>query len=214
MKKHFSYWLLVALLNTMCFMSIQAESGTGIVVDPAETTVTLTWPTDPEAQAYRLDIYHDGAIFCKLTLGANGQLQDISFKAPDRTSSLLSPESHEGSPSVLSFMVTGLEVASRYNYVLSYLDANGTPLHVYFGDFATLGYTGELKGSYEVIPTPPIIPSNPEAKTPTGVEGVLIPDEERLFQISEFSVRKILRDGQLIVFRGDKIYTLSGQEVK
>lgn len=205
MKKNVTYWLLVALLNTLCLLPMRAEGGTGIVVEPAETTVTLTWPTVPEAHAYRLDIYHDGAVFCKLTLGANGQLQDVSFKAPDRTSSLLSPESHEGNPSVLSFMVTGLDVASRYNYVLSYLDANGTPLHVYFGDFATLGYTGELKGSYEVIPTPPIIPSNPEASTATGVEDILI---------SGISVRKILRDGQLIVFRGNKIYTLSGQEVK
>ena len=106
--------------------------------------------------------------------------------------------------------MTGLDAASRYNYVLSTLDANGTPLHVYIGDFATLGYQGELQGDgLEVIPTPPIIPSNPEAQTTTAIEEIY---PSSLQGGEEGSL--ILINGQLLIRRDDKTYTLTGQIVQ
>ncbi|MCQ2324226.1 MAG: hypothetical protein MJZ53_05185, partial [Paludibacteraceae bacterium] len=75
----------------------------------------------------------------------------------------------------------------------------------YIGDFATLGYQGELKGGGdEVIPTPPIIPSNPEAKTPTGMEQM----EE-----GQCSNGILLLNGQLFIRRDGKTYTITGQEL-
>ena len=113
-------------------------------------------------------------------------------------------------PYTLSFMVTGLDAASRYNYVLSTLDANGTPLHVYIGDFATLGYQGELQGNgLEVIPTPPIIPSNPEAQTPTAIEEIYTSSHQ-----GGEGGRLILINGQLLIRRDGKTYTVIGQEVR
>ena len=171
-----------------------------VTVDAEETTANFIWPTDSTASSYQIDIYKDGAVFCKLTLGKTGQLLGIAFNAPSRkniTGGTL--------PTSLSFMVTGLNVASRYNYVLSALDATGKPIHVYFGDFATRGFTGDLLwNGYEVIPTPPVIPHNPEA--PQGTEDIE--------NVQASGGRLRILNGQLQIICGDKIYSITGQEIK
>ena len=175
-----------------------------VTVDAAETTANFTWPTDSAAHSYQIDIYKDGAVFCKLTLGPKGQLLGIAFSAPRRKAPVNQADS--SLPYTLSFMVTGLDAASRYNYVLSTLDENGTPLHVYIGDFATTGYTGELHGGGdEVIPTPPIIPSNPEAHQ--AVENV--PESDTF----DGSNGKTFLNGQLLIRRGDQLFTITGQRI-
>ena len=189
-----------------------------VTVDPGETTADFTWPTDNDAQSYQIDIYKDGTVFCKLTLGSRGQLLAINFSAPKRgQSDNVQSRDKEQSDNVqstkemellytLSFKVTGLDVASRYNYVLSALDAYGKPLHVYVGDFATLGYEGNLKGGGdEIIPTPPIIPSDPEAKTPTGVDEV---------QSDNVQSTKVISDGQLLIEHDGRIYNVMGLQVR
>jgi len=175
-----------------------------VTVDPGQTTANFTWPTDSAAHSYQIDIYKDGAVFCKLTLGPKGQLLGIAFSMPGRKAP--SSQAESSLPFTLSFLVTGLDEASRYNYVLSALDEQMKPIHVYFGDFATTGYPGDdVKGSsFEVIPTPPIIPSNPEAK-PTGLEDT---------DVSGHSETKYLLNGQLLIRRGDKVFTLTGQEIQ
>lgn len=181
-----------------------------VTVDAAETTADFTWPTDSAAHSYQIDIYKDGVVFCKLTLGNHGQLLAIHFSAPGRRAPMNNADDSQSY--TLSFKVTGLDAASRYNYVLSALDANGTPLHVYTGAFATTGYTGDkpVGDGEEVIPTPPIIPSNPEpSEIVTAIEE--ISDENGTF---EGSNGKIFRNGQLLLRHGDKTYTLQGQEVR
>ncbi|MBO6306552.1 MAG: leucine-rich repeat domain-containing protein [Paludibacteraceae bacterium] len=178
-----------------------------VTVDPAETTADFTWPTDSAAHSYQIDIYKDGVVFCKLTLGARGQLLGINFIAPDgrnaRTAN--APMTNE-LPSALSFKVTGLESASRYTYILSVLNEEGTPLHVYVGEFATTGYDGELRfDGNEVIPTPPVIPSYSDIIPAAGVENL---------QEDELQPAKVFRNGQIILLRHNKAYTLQGQEVK
>jgi hypothetical protein len=86
---------------------------------------------------------------------------------------------------------------------LSVLDDEGIPLHVYIGDFATLGYTGELKGGGdEVIPTPPVIPHNPEE--PEGTENVNVKDEKT----------KVWMDGRLILFIDGKTFDFTGKRIE
>jgi hypothetical protein len=175
-----------------------------VTVDPAQTSAVFMWPTDSAANTYQIDIYKDGATFCHLTLGPTGTLVGISF-APGKNA-----PSDTTVPSSLSFNVTGLDAASRYNYALSTLDANGTPLHVYIGDFATLGYQGELQGDgLEVIPTPPIIPSNPEAQTPNAIEEIYTSSHQ-----GGEGGRLILINGQLLIRQDGKTYTVTGQEVR
>jgi hypothetical protein len=178
-----------------------------VTVDPGETTADFTWPTDSAAHSYQIDIYKDGAVFCKLTLGNRGQLLGISFSAPRREMSNLKSQISNADDSqsyTLSFKVTGLDAASRYNYVLSTLDANGTPLHVYIGDFATLGYQGELQGGGdEIIPTPPIIPSNPEA--PEGIDFIRTDDG---------SNGKMFLNGQIYLLYEGRMYDIRGNQLK
>ena len=175
-----------------------------VTVEAAETTADFTWPTDSAAQSYQIDIYKDGAVFCKLTLGSRGQLLGISFSAPGRKNKQM-VNGQMVNASTLSFKVTGLDEASRYTYVLSVLDAQGTPIHVYVGDFATLGYDGDLKyDGDEVIPTPPIIPSNPDAQTPTGIET----ESER----SSYSV--VFRNGQLLFVTEEGVFDVLGRRIE
>ena len=173
-----------------------------VTVDPAQTSAVFMWPTDSAANTYQIDIYKDGATFCHLTLGPTGTLVGISF-APGKNA-----PSDTTVPSSLSFNVTGLDAASRYNYVLSTLDANGTPIHVYTGAFATTGYSGDkpVGDGQEVIPTPPVIPADPEAsETPTGVEDV---------QIDRVSSTKVIMNGQLYLMYEGRMYDVRGHEIK
>ncbi len=173
-----------------------------VTVDPAQTSAVFMWPTDSAANTYQIDIYKDGATFCHLTLGPTGTLVGISF-APGKNA-----PSDTTVPSSLSFNVTGLDAASRYNYVLSTLDANGTPIHVYTGAFATTGYSGDkpVGDGQEVIPTPPVIPADPEAsETPTGVEDV---------QGDDVQCTKVLRNGQLYLMYEGRMYDVRGHEIK
>ena len=171
-----------------------------VTVDAEETTANFVWPTDSTASSYRIDIYKNGEVFCKLTLGKTGQLLGISFNAPSR--------SNPGStiPASLSFMVTGLDEATRYNYVLSALSANGTPVHVYTGAFATIGYPGELEeGGKEIIPTPPIIPTDPESHIPTGV------DNEPSDQVPN---TKVILNGQIYLMYEGRMYDVQGKRIE
>ena len=181
-----------------------------VTVDAAETTADFTWPTDSSAHSYQIDIYKDGAVFCKLTLGNRGQLLAINFSAPRREMSNLKSQisnADNSQPYTLSFKVTGLDAASRYNYVLSTLDANGTPIHVYTGAFATTGYSGDkpVGGGEEIIPTPPIIPSNPEAsETPTAIEKTG----------SEGAEKKTIIEGRLLFITPQGIYDITGKRIE
>ena len=173
-----------------------------VTVDAAETTADFTWPTDSAAHSYQIDIYKDGAVFCKLTLGNHGQLLAIHFSAPGRRAPMNNAD--DSQPYTLSFKVTGLDAASRYNYVLSTLDANGTPLHVYTGAFATIGYPGALEeGGDEIIPTPPIIPSNPEA--PEGIMDV---------QGDDVPCTKVFLNGQIYLMYEGRMYDIQGNQLK
>ena len=89
---------------------------------------------------------------------------------------------------------------------------NGTPIYVYTGAFATTGYTGDkpIGDGEEVIPTPPIIPEDPESsETPTAIEEI-----SDFIGTFEGSNSKIFHNGQLLLRRGSHIYTLTGQEVR
>ena len=181
-----------------------------VTVDAAETTADFTWPTDSAAHSYQIDIYKDGAVFCKLTLGNRGQLLAINFSAPRREMSNLKSQisnADDSQPYTLSFKVTGLNAASRYNYVLSTLDANGTPIHVYTGAFATTGYSGEkpVGDGQELIPTPPIIPADPEAsETPTGIEKTG----------SEGAEKKTIIEGRLLFITPQGTYDITGKRIE
>ena len=192
----YSFLALLALVIFQVPAVLAQDVANSVTVDAAETTAYFTWPTDEAAQSYQIDIYRSGEVFCRLTLGDKGQLLGISFSAPERKSS------HELAET-FSFLVTGLDAATRYNFVLSALDADGKPLHVYTGDFATTGYSGLTRGGGdEVIPTPPIIPTNPELNT--DVMNVPVGPTER---------GKRYESGRIVIIKGTDRYSLQGKKL-
>lgn len=168
-------------------MAVEETAQKVVTVEPSETTAYFTWPTDNAADSYVLDIRKDGVIFCHLTLDAIGRLTSISFESPvRRMPKAVGP--------TLSFLVNGLTEATRYTYTVATLGENDVVLHVYKGEFATLGYEGlvEQNGN-EVIPTPPVVPYEP---VPTeDIDDV---------QSDQGQGTKVLRNGQLLIILPDR----------
>ena len=158
-----------------------------VSVTSGENTAVFIWPTKTDAATYTLVISKDGVVFCTLVFNSNGQLIGIAF-APSRNGS---PHAPAATMSVagMSFTVTGLNVASKYAYRLAVANDASEELIAYRGEFATTGYDGEVNPG-----------GNPE-----GIEDAFM-DEQK--------ASKILRNGQIFILRGEKVYTVTGQEVK
>ena len=85
----------------------------------------------------------------------------------------------------LQFTVTGLNSNTQYGYNLTAKDANDQPVATYSGSFTTTS-EGEAQGVEEI-----------SSSLQGGDRGKLI-----------------LHNGQILILRGEKIYTVTGQEVK
>ena len=167
--------------------SSTTTDGKTVIVEPSDNTALFTWPTENNACSYTLQISKDGEVFCTLVFNSNGQLTGIAF-APGRNGAAYAPAATM-SVAGMSFTVTGLDGASKYAYRLAVTNDASEELVAYSGEFATTGYSGEV---------------NPGGN-PTGIEDIFI---------DEHKASKILRDGQIFILRGEKEYTLTGQEVK
>ena len=88
---------------------------------------TVTWPSTEGANSYELVISKDGVVFCTLVFNANGQLSSIDFGT-------------RAAEVGFQFTVTGLDAASKYNYVISAHDKSGNKIESYSGTFTTEGY--------------------------------------------------------------------------
>ena len=168
-----------------------------VTVDPYETTAYFTWPTDPEAEQYIIDVRRDGVIFCHLTLDGAGRLMSIAFEAPARRET-------EDMPATLNFLVTGLSPATLYTYTVAVLGADGVVLHVYQGQFATMGYMDMIDPiGIELTPTPPVVPYDPYQ---TGIDtpeyGNDATNQDGLF----------FYQGHILIRKGNKVYNLMGME--
>ena len=83
----------------------------------------------------------------------------------------------------LQFTVTGLDSGTQYGYSVTAKDANDQPVATYSGEFTTTS-EGEATGFEDV-----------SSSLQGGDRG-----------------RFILRNGQIFILRGEKVYTLTGQE--
>ena len=158
-----------------------------VTVEPTDNTAIFTWPTENNAASYSLQITKDGVVFCTLVFNSNGQLTGIAF-APGRNGAAHAPAATM-SVAGMSFTVTGLNVASKYAYRLAVTNDASEELVAYSGEFATTGYDGEVNPG-----------GNPE-----GIEDVFT---------DEHKASKILHNGQIFILRGEKVYSIDGQEVK
>ena len=112
-----------------------------VIIQPSITEVTFTWPANPSADSYSLEITKDGVVFCTLKFNAQGQLTGIAF-APSRGGEQRTMQAAKMTASGWQFTVTGLNQACKYGYTLDVLDASQQSIKHYEGEFVTDGYTG------------------------------------------------------------------------
>ncbi len=168
--------------------AIGAEEATvttnDVTVEPQDNAATLTWPTSNNAVSYTIEITKDGVVFCRLTFNANGQLTGIAF-APGRGGQSMAPAAMM-TANGLQFTVTGLNSGTQYGYSLTAKDANEQPIATYSGSFTT---TSE--------------------GVPTGIDNTPFLSGEGRGEAS-----KLLRNGEVLILRDGKTYTIQGVEVK
>ncbi len=155
-----------------------------VTVEPQDNAATLTWPTSNNAASYTIQITKDGVVFCTLIFNSNGQLTGIAF-APSRDGQAHAPAALM-TANGLQFTVTGLDSGTQYGYSVTAKDANDQTVATYSGSFTT---TSE--------------------GIATGIDNTPFPSGE-----GRGEARKLLRDGQIYILRGEKVYNAQGALVK
>ena len=110
----------------------------GVDVDPSSTSVTMTWPTEENANTYTIEIMKGGALFCRLVFNTTGQLLNISF-APSRDGNNRPVQYAEqvANGSGLRFTITGLNESTHYTYDLRAKDKDENTIQSHSGEFTT-----------------------------------------------------------------------------
>ena len=150
-----------------------------VIVSPSTDNVTITWPTEENADTYSIVIEKDNEVFCTLTFNADGLLLNITF-APARNGSHHAAQYAAQTAKGLRFTVTGLEEATTYAYNITAKDASDKTIKSHSSEFTT------------------------QSNTPTSVENT---------EVNSSNVQKLFRDGQLLILRDGKTYSVMGQEM-
>ena len=150
-----------------------------VIVSPSTDNVTITWPTEENADTYSIVIEKDNEVFCTLTFNADGLLLNIAF-APARNGNHHAAQYAAQTTKGLRFTVTGLEEATTYVYNITAKDASDKTIKSHSGEFTT------------------------QSNTPTSVENT---------EVNSSNVQKLFRDGQLLILRDGKTYSVMGQEM-
>ena len=110
-----------------------------VVVTPGTNDVTITWPTEGNADTYTIVIKKGNEVFCTLTFNADGQLLNIAF-APGRDGN--HPVQYaEQAGNGYRFTVTGLEEGTHYAYNIDVKDAADKTIKSHTGEFTTESMT-------------------------------------------------------------------------
>ena len=162
-----------------------------VEVSVTPTSATFLWPIIFGSYSYKLtiwaDIYHTQRI-CTLTFSAAGILLNIDFEsyyhAPARSHA---PMKRAADEEVTSQGQTGLL------FTITGLDPN----NIYYYDWTALDDNNEVIESQE-------------GSFSTGEDA----STDLINQTIDSSPRKIVVNGQIYILRGDKTYTMQGQEVR
>ena len=119
-----------------CIDSEEATTDGNVTVVPGFNDVTITWPTDSNADTYTIVIKKDGEVFCTLTFNAVGQLLNIAF-APSRDGNNRPVQYAEQAVNGFTFTITGLDEGSVYTYDLVVKDRGNNIIQFYSGEFRT-----------------------------------------------------------------------------
>ncbi len=107
-------------------------------VEATENSATVSAPfsTNTAVASYSLVLYNQGAVFCTLTLDAEGHLIGIDFAQPQQRVAAFA-----SSVNGLNIPITGLQQGTTYTYTLDALDASGNIIERHTGEFTTEGTT-------------------------------------------------------------------------
>ena len=156
-----------------------------VIVIPGTNDVTITWPTEENAYHYIIEIKKDGVVFCTLTFNADGQLLNIAF-APSRDgNNRPAPYAEQVINGGLRFTVTGLEEGTNYTYDVVTTDQQNQEISTHSGEFTTKG------------------------GTTTDLSNHFTPQRE-----AGLNTQKLLHNGQLLIIRDGKTYSVMGQEIE
>jgi hypothetical protein len=110
-----------------------------VTTTTTNSSVTITWPTESNADTYTIVIKKDGEVFCTLTFNAEGQLLNIAF-APGRDGN--HPAQYaEQAVNGYRFTVTSLESGTKYGYNIDVKDASNQTIKSHSGEFTTQSTT-------------------------------------------------------------------------
>ena len=132
-----------------CIDSEEATTDGNVTVVPGFNDVTITWPTESNADTYTIVIKKDGEVFCTLTFNAVGQLLNIAF-APSRNGDHRPVQYAEQATNGFTFTITGLHEGSVYTYDLVVKDRGNNIIQFYSGEFRTWSvYDRTVKVEYD-----------------------------------------------------------------
>ena len=110
-----------------------------VVVTPGTNDVTITWPTEGNADTYTIVIKKGNEVFCTLTFNAEGQLLNIAF-APGRNGNRPAQYAEQAGNGY-RFTVTSLESGTKYGYNIDVKDASNKTIKSHSGEFTTQSTT-------------------------------------------------------------------------
>ena len=122
-----------------CLESEDVTTDGNVTIVPSYNDVTITWPTEDNADTYTIIIKNGDEVFCTLTFNSEGQLLNIAF-APGRDGNRPAQYA-EQAVNGYRFTVTGLTEATRYAYSVTTKDAANQTIATYSGEFTTKGGT-------------------------------------------------------------------------
>ena len=120
-------------------ISSDEVSTNDIVITPGTNGVTITWPTEGNADTYTIVIKKDGEVVCTLTFNSEGQLLNIAF-APGRDGNRPAPYAEQAGNGY-RFTVTGLEESTDYTYDIVVKNEANQVIETHSGKFTTESLT-------------------------------------------------------------------------
>ena len=174
-----NYTLDVVWGNFKFIECIASEDVTteGVVVTPSTNDVTITWPTEGNADTYTIVIKKGDTVFCTLTFNADGQLLNIAF-APGRNGN--HPAQYaEQAGNGYRFTVTGLDEGTHYAYNIDVNDAANKTIKSYTGEFTTESVTSveNIHGSSSITNCQKMIRNGQFVIVRDGVEYTIMGQE-------------------------------------
>ena len=155
-----------------------------IQATPEMNSVVLEWTMDSEAASYTIEIKQDQTTVFTLVFDDQGQLENITQNAPARSTRGIPQQKATQTTSGWQYTVGGLEANTDYTYTV----------------------VARREDTSEVYNT--TIPFKTQS-TPTAIDQI----DSSSLQGGDRG-RLIFHNGQIFILRGDKTYTLTGQEVK